>query len=204
MRLRGYRGVGGGIAARLNAFDEFRDMRRRVGAGHAEVFELAAKLVVRDRHTAAVARLDPAFFADVARRARAKTEPAGFAHNELHAVVVVSPNVSGDRAVVVKLRLVTNRRGVVFLGRPLAEVDGVRTPFEDPAAVEVVFAAPVAADVRAVVRTPRARAEPTIPIDFVDGRFRFGGINILREVLQIGPADLTNYASFRIFISGIE
>ena len=103
----------------------------------------------------------------------------------------------GDGAVGVELRLVTSRRGVVFLRGPLAEVDGVRAPFEDAAAVEVEVAAPVAANVSAVVRAPRAGAEPAIPVAFVDRRFRF---RVVPVVMRRRPKGVrVNFGEFAEF-----
>ncbi len=65
-------------------------------------------------------------------------------------------------------RLVFHRHGVVGLVGPLAQVDGVRSPVEQPGAgVEVVISAPAAAHVLAVVGAPGGRAEPEIPVDHV-------------------------------------
>ena len=179
MRLRGDGGVCGRHTTRFDAFDKFGDVRRRLRARHAEIFEFAAQFVVRNSHTSAVARFDPAFFADVTRGAGAKTEPTVGTHHQFYAVVVIRVNVPRDRAVVVELRLVTNRRRMVFFRRPLAEVDRMGAPFENAAAVEVELAAPIAANVGAVIGTPRARTKPTIPVDFVNIRLRLGGIPVL-------------------------
>ena len=58
-----------------------------------------------------------------------------------------------------------DRAGVVGSVGPLAEVDGVSAPVEEAGTgVEVVVAAPAAADILAVVGAPRRRAEPPIPV----------------------------------------
>ena len=72
-------------------------------------------------------------------------------------------------------RLVLDGHRVVGLVGPLAEVDGVGAPVEQPGAgVEVPVAAPAAVHVGLVVRPPRRRAEPEVPVDHVARRRRLG------------------------------
>ena len=53
--------------------------------------------------------------------------------------------------------------------------EGVGAPLADATGVEIVVAAPAAADVGGVVGPPRAGAEPGVPVHLVLGRLGFGG-----------------------------
>ena len=96
--------------------------------------------------------------------------PAGRTHNQLDAVCVPGVDLAALRPVRQKLRLVFNRGGIVFLRRPLAQVNRMRSPFQNPAAMEVVEVSPVAVYVLEVIRTPRTRTEPFVPVDFRGSR----------------------------------
>ena len=85
-----------------------------------------------------------------------------------------SPSVVGRHAAAGG-RLVEDRHLLVVGAGPIAEIDGVGAPFEDAAAVEIEVAAPAAVDVLPVVRPPRGRAEPQVPVDLVPGRLGLGG-----------------------------
>ena len=66
--------------------------------------------------------------------------------------------------------------GVVGLVGPLAEIDRVRSPVEQPGAgVEVPIPPPLPGDVGMVVESPRGRSEPQVPIDHVARRGRLAG-----------------------------
>src|ERR1035437_3013388 len=70
---------------------------------------------------------------------------------------------------------------VVAIGGPLTKVHGVRPPLQDAAAMKSVpfVPAPPAGDIERVVRPPRARAQPTVPIEDLFGRFRLRGQPVL-------------------------
>src|SRR5574340_147580 len=72
--------------------------------------------------------------------------------------------------------LIFNARGVVGVGRPLAEVDAVRAPFEASAAGQAAALLKIEAIEEAlVVRPPGGGAEILIPIDLFARRFGLGG-----------------------------
>ena len=73
------------------------------------------------------------------------------------------------------MRVELDRRGFIRAGGPLAEVQSVRSPFKNSAAMEIEIAAPFSLHILRVVRTPRARPKPAVPIDHLLGRFGFGG-----------------------------
>src|SRR5688572_25111774 len=90
MRVAGREGVAFGLAAGLHAVEEVADVERRRIA--ADLFDRAAgeKLRRAEHQLAAVARFDPAGFALKPHGARAERNPAGFAENQLDAVVVAA------------------------------------------------------------------------------------------------------------------
>ena len=98
-----------------------------------------------DLDAAAVAGLDPALVAHEPHRAGAqRLDPAGaFAEGGLEEIEHQFHAVGIAGVIVVRRRLVLQRHRVVGLVGPLAEIDGVRAPVEQPGTgIEVVKAAP--------------------------------------------------------------
>ena len=62
---------------------------------------------------------------------------------------------------------------------PLAQIDGVSTPFKNATTMEVEITSPLSRDIRRVVGTPRCRPEPKVPIGFsrrfLDGKIAVHG-----------------------------
>ncbi len=160
------------LPTRLDAVEEVagvcRDVQSRPRLG--ELFQLGPQRGRVHLDLAAVADLHPPLVADEPHRAGAEVlDPAGAlveggleeVEHQLHAVGVTRGDVGRGG-------LVLDGHGVVGLVGPLAEVNGVRAPVEQPrAGVEVVIAAPGAPDVGLIVRPPRGGAQPEVPVDHV-------------------------------------
>ena len=168
--------VAGGFGAGFHAIEEIADVFARVGAGHFRGFAGGEQGGIAGDDFAVVAGFHPAEVAFEAHRAGAEAEPVAFvvetgqAHHEFDAVGVAGV----DRAAV---GLVFDRRGAVGIDRPLAEIDGVGSPFEDlETGGQSVVAAPLAFHIAFVDRgaSPPGRASGP-------NRFPRGPVRVRRE-----------------------
>src|ERR1035437_7791364 len=152
-----------------------------------------------------VAGLHPARVALVPYVATAQAHETAVPHLQLDPVGV--PAVDGVRRVPPHtLRYEFHRRRAVGIGRPLAQVARVRAPLQDAAAVEIEVPPPAPRDILRVVRPPRGRPQPAVPIAHLLGWLGLAGqpvVNrgrrpaVARTHLRVDSLQLAEFAAAR-------
>ncbi|OQC27344.1 MAG: hypothetical protein BWX70_02248 [Verrucomicrobia bacterium ADurb.Bin070] len=117
----------------------------------------------------AVGAGDPPLAALIAYPARAV--PACALRHHLHAVGEAHHHTVAGVVVHVA---VEDRRGMAQPQRHVALREGVRAPLTNAARVKIVLSVPATFDIARIVRPPRRRPQPGVPVQLVARRLRFG------------------------------
>ena len=156
------------------------------GCRLARVFECAPILpqAVGCLDYARVSCLHPALVALIPHRAGTEAFPAGVPQHQLQPVRIAAVHPVW-RHPVRPAGLETHRSRLVEHCGGVAQVHSVGAPFEDSAAVEVVEAPPAALNIERVVRAPRGRSQPTVPVHDTLGRFRLSRQPVVRSKRRV-------------------